>query len=243
MAASQLISDYVGRGPLAGRPASPTVSAGGSAIYFDTGASALYVWDGSAWQQITGGAPAPTLVQSKVNGGTINGLTLSAAPTLGNLLLAGISSSVLTDDHGTGWTFLGASPTASPIVWYFKVAGASESATQTPVTTATTTSLAIFELSGCTVCGLSGLGNFAATASVSMTMSAPHPSGIIVGVHSIPISSTVTISGATIVAQATFGARTVTAFAITSPSAANAITSTYSGGGTSTQRMGAALAG
>lgn len=46
---AQKVSVYLGAGVIASRPASPDVPAGGSAFYYGTDTSLLYVYDGSSW--------------------------------------------------------------------------------------------------------------------------------------------------------------------------------------------------
>lgn len=54
MATSTLITDYVGRGTHAARPATPPVGTGCSAVYYETDTLKGFMWDGSAWHQVTG---------------------------------------------------------------------------------------------------------------------------------------------------------------------------------------------
>jgi len=59
--APTLISDYLGRGLAAARPAAPTPPAGTFAAYLATDTGVLSVWDGAAWVEGTyadGGATA-----------------------------------------------------------------------------------------------------------------------------------------------------------------------------------------
>jgi hypothetical protein len=59
MTASTLITDYIGRGLAASRPATPNVPSGCTALYFSTDTLAFEYWDGSAWQPIGGGGSSP----------------------------------------------------------------------------------------------------------------------------------------------------------------------------------------
>lgn len=55
MATATTIFDYVGRGVLASRPASPNINSAGTALYYATdGTPHAYIWNGSAWVQIDG---------------------------------------------------------------------------------------------------------------------------------------------------------------------------------------------
>lgn len=49
MAVSTLITDYLGKGLAASRPASPVVATGALALYFATDTGMLSKWDGAAW--------------------------------------------------------------------------------------------------------------------------------------------------------------------------------------------------
>ena len=55
MASGRLI-DYLGRGLLAARPATPDLATGGLGFYYATDNSTLYAWDGTAWQAVTSGS-------------------------------------------------------------------------------------------------------------------------------------------------------------------------------------------
>lgn len=78
MTASTIITDYLGRGLFASRPASPNIPSGGTAWYYATDTTALYVWDGSAWQQAAAGI---TQLTGDVTAGPSAG---SVAATLAN---------------------------------------------------------------------------------------------------------------------------------------------------------------
>jgi hypothetical protein len=53
---SSKITDYIGSGLAASRPATPSLATGATGIYYATDTGALTVWDGSAWQTISAGA-------------------------------------------------------------------------------------------------------------------------------------------------------------------------------------------
>lgn len=53
MTSSSLVTDYVGRGTHANRPATPNLSAGATGIYYETDTTNTFVWNGSAWTTIT----------------------------------------------------------------------------------------------------------------------------------------------------------------------------------------------
>lgn len=53
MTASTLVTDYVGRGTHAARPASPNIPAGATAAYYETDTATVFFWNGSAWKGVT----------------------------------------------------------------------------------------------------------------------------------------------------------------------------------------------
>jgi hypothetical protein len=62
MSSGTIITDYLGRGLLSARPATPPVPAGGMGFYYATDVVTLFLWDGSAWQPVggAGGLGYPT---------------------------------------------------------------------------------------------------------------------------------------------------------------------------------------
>ena len=58
MSSSTLITDYLGRGTHAARPASPPIPAGGTAFYYETDTTNTFVWIGASWVQVNGGGGA-----------------------------------------------------------------------------------------------------------------------------------------------------------------------------------------
>ena len=54
--ASGILKEYIGRGPVASRPATPDVGAGVGAFWWDPTTSKLSCWDSvGGWQEIVGG--------------------------------------------------------------------------------------------------------------------------------------------------------------------------------------------
>jgi hypothetical protein len=49
MSSGTIITDYLGRGLLSAIPATPPIPTGGTAFYYATDVTTLYVWTGSAW--------------------------------------------------------------------------------------------------------------------------------------------------------------------------------------------------
>jgi hypothetical protein len=56
MASSSLITDYLGRGALSGRPSHPNIPPGAIAVYYATDTGGYYTYNGSAWVLIGGSA-------------------------------------------------------------------------------------------------------------------------------------------------------------------------------------------
>src|SRR4051812_4466090 len=54
MAYSGLVTEYLGAGLLAARPATPSVGPGVLALYYATDTPGMWAWNGSAWTSVTG---------------------------------------------------------------------------------------------------------------------------------------------------------------------------------------------
>ncbi len=82
---STLVTDYLGRGTHAARPASPPIPAGGTAFYFETDTTSWCGWTGSAWVVIASGASGVLSVFGRTGAvvAVANDYTLTqiAAPT------------------------------------------------------------------------------------------------------------------------------------------------------------------
>jgi len=150
--ASVLISEYMGRGPVSNRPASPNVPSGVAAMWFATDSGILSVWDGSSWNDIV---PAGSLsvVQSAVVAQTnlSTGITLPATPQAGNLLLSLVMrNATIAPAASAGWSSATtASGTFTSYNAAFKVAGIGEPATQTPTSTsAANGAIVMWEIAG-----------------------------------------------------------------------------------------------
>ncbi len=143
---STLITQYLGEGTAASRPATPSVAAGCIAFYYATDTSTLSVWNGSSWVAAGGGYNAgtpPTVVQSGHDVAGNKQITLGSAPINGNLLIAMTVNTPATTP-GSGWTLLASNTSGTDDGYiYYKVAGAGESTTQAP--------LAANEAPGCMV--------------------------------------------------------------------------------------------
>lgn len=161
MTSSTIITDYTGHGTHAARPATPNIPAGATALYYETDTTNTFVWTGSAWTQINGGGfSGPTIVQRAgfASGTNVStGVTFGTAPTNGNLLLAMVMDFSSSAVNGSGWTGLVNNGASSDGFGFgYKVAGASESTTQTPTTDAANGVVACWEISG----GVIGASNF-----------------------------------------------------------------------------------
>lgn len=151
------ITDYLGRGLHSARPATPPVQTGGTAIYYETDTPGPFIWDGSAWQVVSGGGggggyPAgtvPTVVQFASNVGGGNSVTFGATPTSGNLLVA-MCFNPASGTNGSGWTTQVSNSSGTDFgVILTKVCGGSESTTQSPLTGVSTTGcMAVWEIHG-----------------------------------------------------------------------------------------------
>lgn len=91
----------------------------------------------AAWATPSGGSPGtpPTIVQTGISNAASTSITLGSAPINGHLLVAICQAGAAT--AGSGWTVQASTSAGSFYgVVVTKVAGASESATQTPIATA-----------------------------------------------------------------------------------------------------------
>ncbi len=82
-----LVGDYVGRGLIANRPATPNIGTTTTALYYATDTTNFYYWSGSAWVLFaTGGSGAPGGSNHQIqynNAGVLGGI----AQTNGQLLI------------------------------------------------------------------------------------------------------------------------------------------------------------
>lgn len=141
-----LIAAYLGSGLAAARPATPAVDTGAAGYYYATDTGALSVYAASAWNAVI--PPAPTIKQTAVAAGaSITGATFGGAPTSGNLLVAIVGGGI--PSPGAGWSLdsRGDNGGSTESRVFYKIAGASESATQNPASAGGNYGIAIFELS------------------------------------------------------------------------------------------------
>jgi len=147
---STLISDYFGCGTHAARPASLSLASGCCGLYYETDTNAVFAWNGSAWiSVISGSGPSgPSVVQYAATAGNVGPVVLPAAPTEGNLLVAIGGDWSSCPINGSGWTEIFNSAASWDGVGIgYKIAGASESATQTPTTDTSAGCISVFEVS------------------------------------------------------------------------------------------------
>lgn len=93
MAYSTLITDYLGEGPAASRPASLNIAPTALGIYFATDTGAVSYWNGSAWISSTGSG-LPVEIATFVPGLPAAGLRVRFAAARGLILPASLTGSV-----------------------------------------------------------------------------------------------------------------------------------------------------
>lgn len=233
MTASTQITAYLGCGTHAARPTSPSVPAGCTALYAESDTGNTYAWSGAAWVQLNGGGgggSAASIVHTGVTTTTssLGAVTMPAAPTAGNILLA-FCNTTGGLALGTGWHQLLVNSSGWDncyVAW--KIAGSGESTSQTPYTGSGTASAVIYEIASGNV-GLN-LATSGSGSSQSFSVTAGGTGQIFVGIADLAASSvTVSMSGATILGQTTFGSRTFAYFSGTTTGASTTVTVTLSG--------------
>ncbi len=78
MTYSQIMTDYIGHGTHAARPATPNVAAGVAAVYYETDTGNTFVWSGSAWVQVNTSGSALTKLSETVLAAAAATITFSA---------------------------------------------------------------------------------------------------------------------------------------------------------------------
>lgn len=92
MTFSSVLTDYLGEGAVASRPAAPNVAASALSLYYATDTLQLYVWNGAAWVAFTGGTVTSVASGTGLTGGPITASgTLSLASIADSQILANIS--------------------------------------------------------------------------------------------------------------------------------------------------------
>lgn len=235
---SHVITDYVARGLDAAKPVSPNIGAGETGFYWATDTLKLYGWTGAAWTQVNTGTGGTSIVQVKsvAAASHATGLTLGAAPTLGNLLVAIATDQASSPSIGAGWQMLQQASAANDGYGVaIKLAGAAESATQTPFSDAHQGTQTIFEVNN----GAGGLitadlaFNNTAVAEVVKSTKATGGGGLVLGVfvnRSVTGPTSITGSGVTADAagNTTGVGRAVATFHISGPTNGNnTVTANY----------------
>lgn len=179
-ATSTLITDYMGVGLHSARPATPNVPTGCTALYYETDSTNTFAWSGSAWVQINGtGGPVIVQTASNAGGSGITGATFGVAPTNGNLLIAFFLNNT-SGGLGAGWTSMAVNNSIDfgAIAW--KVAGAGESTTQNPCSTAGGAAVTIYEISNAAP-SIPAITVAAGAASGSVNVEATRAGGLLIG--------------------------------------------------------------
>lgn len=170
------IQDFVAYGTHASRPSTPNIPTGTTSIYYETDTGNAFLWTGSTWVQVNASAGASIVQRAGFASsatGVNTGVVFGSAPTAGNLLLAMVMDFGSSTINGTGWTGLVANGAAADGFGFgFKIAGVSESTTQTPTTDTNAGSLAVWEVSG----GIIGASNYQ-ERSASVTGGVAHTLG------------------------------------------------------------------
>lgn len=182
------------------------------------------------WEPTASGGSLPSIVQVATQAGTNAPVVMGAAPTQNNLLIC-IMNGTASSSPGTGWNVpVFTSGGGLHIGFLWKIAGASESATQTPTTDTTLGALSIFEINN----GVAGanwftnsVGSGTAVNQVETCSSGKMVIGAIVDSVAIGPSSItgVTDNGGRVTGGATRG---IQAFHLTAPAkGVNTITIHY----------------
>lgn len=238
MTASTLLSDYIQRGTHATRLAlTANLGTKASGLFFETDTGITLVWTGAAWLPIAGSPPV--VVQSKAAAAaSLVSAVMTTAPTQGNLLIAFVGSSA-TLAAAAGWFLVAANTSGTDYGSIFaKVAGASESTTQTPIAAgATTTEIGIWEVSGARLGLVMGAAqSFIANDFVGTT---PATSSIFAAAGELLLygflgsaTGTPTVSVGALDASVTMTGREISIGHATATAGGNSCLATFSGSGT-----------
>lgn len=236
MTSPTLLSDFLGVGLAASRPATPNVPAGASAIYRATDTGALSVWDGSAWQALSS-AVLPTIVQNNSNvGASIDSVVMGSAPTNGNLLVAIIMGNTV-DSPGSGWSNFAHVTTSGPsldvhFAIYTKIAGAGESTTQQPMASTQNCGITIYEIGNAGAASLWNDNENQSGTTATTAVKTLGARGLIIGavLNANATTQPSSYTGATADTGVTGGSRAQQGFHVASPvSGTNTVTANYGG--------------
>lgn len=236
--ASTLLSDYMQKGTHATRIATtPVLGTKGIGLFYETDTFSTWLWNGSAW--VTLSPLTPTVVQSKAAAAaSLVSAVMATAPVQGNLLVAFVGSSAAIA-AASGWTVLTSLTSGvDQAAILIKVAGASESTTQTPIAAgSTTTEIGIWEINGArlglvTLAGQAPIAaDFVGTTPVTTSIFAAANQLLLYGFLG-SATGTPTVSGGALDQSATMTGRQINIGHTTANSGYNACTATFSGSGT-----------
>lgn len=237
MATARKITDFMSSGTLAARPATPPgLGTGEIAIYYTTDTLHMFAYVGGAWVQIDSAGSAPTIVQVKsvCQASHATGITMGSAPVNGNLLVAFGSDQTSSPSIGTGWEMLQQASAANDGYGVaIKLAGAGESATQTPFSDSHQGTITLYEVNNAAGGLVSVDLAFSNTAVVETAKSTKASSGLVLGVFvnrttTGPTSITGTGVSADAAGNATGVGRACAPFHISAPAnGSNTVTANY----------------
>lgn len=221
----------------ANRPATPTLGAGEMMLYYETDTSHLFAYiQGTGWVQIDSSAGAgASIVQNKsvAVASHATGITLTSGPVQGNLLVAFISDQTGQPTVNTGWEMLQQAAAINDGYGVaIKIAGASESTTQTPASDAHAGTYTVYELSNAAGGLVSAVTQFSgSTVAETANHTKSTGNGLVIGCFvNRTTSGPTSITGTGVIADNTASGqgRFAAAFHVGSPSnGANTITANY----------------
>jgi hypothetical protein len=196
------------------------------------------IYDGTEYVPTTpSSGSVPVIVQDATTytASHATGITLGAAPTAGNLLVALVSDIPGAPSPATGWVQItagGAAQDGWGILW--KVAGAGESATQTPCSDTHSGTISMYEISNAATGATEIVPGYAGTVVTENGFNQKPTSALIIGVF-VNRSGTVapsSITGTGVVADAVHsdagGGRTSANFHVANPvQGTTAVTANY----------------
>lgn len=235
MSTPKRITDYMAYGTHAARPASPSVNAGETALYYETDTTDSFIWSGAAWVKANGSAPTSVVQNKSITGAShATGITLTSAPIQGNLLIALVSDQPGAPSAGAGWTMIasaGAAQDGYGVLW--KLAGAGESATQTPCSDTHQGTITVYEISNGSPGAVTAVTGYTGTAvaEIAVNTKLTGGGGLIIGIfvnRSTTGPTSLTGTGVALDNTASGVSRFVQAFRITSPvNGNNTVTANY----------------
>lgn len=166
MTASSLITDYIGVGTAAARPATPSLATGAFGLYYASDTGALSIWNGSSWSSLSGtGTVTSVGLSTPLGGGTVTSagtLGTSSFTNHGVVLGQGSSALAVTSAGTAGQLLISGGASADPAF-----AGLSASSALCSADLSTTTTYQ--DVAGCTLTLGAGVWLLLATATVTST--------------------------------------------------------------------------